>query len=260
MAQRIINEESSREEHLRASGRHIVKDNNKTRDKEINAAKDPSKDGHTLDTLSHTKSLKQICFTEDLSEIPHWFAKSKDVRVQTCFPNAFDPKYLMARRKIFKQMKLLKEEQQALKDKTPNSVIKLTPCAPPNFVKNLKFKPIKGHVLKPKQNPKCTLPSDNVSKQVKVHNDIVTINPEDETNVQIIESANTVDRINNDSDQIYDSNTNINVECTTKRGTNHSKKLADGEQNREESTIQLPASNSDEDSTKSRSRRSRRRV
>ena len=260
MAQRIINEESSREEHLRANGRHIIKDNNKTSDRETNVAKDQSKEGHAPDSLSHTKSLKQICFTEDLSEIPHWFAKSKDVRVQTCFPNAFDPKYLMARRKIFKQMKLLKEEQQALKDKASNSVIKLTPCAPPNFVKNLKFKPIKGHVLKPSQSPKCTVPSDNVSKQVKMHHDIVTIKPEDETNVQIDQSVTTVDRINKDNDRIYDLNTKINVEGPTKRETIHSKKLSDGEQNRLESTIQLPASTCDEDSTKSRSRRSRRRV
>ena len=226
----------------------------------MNVAKDKSKEGNAPDSLSHTKSLKQICFTEDLSEIPHWFAKSKDVRVQTCFPNAFDPKYLMARRKIFKQMKLLKEEQQALKDKASNSVIKLTPCAPPNFVKNLKFKPIKGHVLKPTQSQKCTLPSDKVSKQTRVYNGIVTINSEDETNVQIDKCENNLDSMNNDNDQTTLSSTNVNIECSTKRGTIHSKQSTDREKCREESTNQLPASNCEGDDTKSRSRRSRRRV
>ena len=108
------------------------------------------------DTIDDVKSLKQICENEDLNEVPDWFSKSKDVRLQTCFPNAFDPKYLMARRKLFKQMKLLKEEQDAAKNK--NSIIKLTPCAPPSFAKNLKFKPIKGHVVKPTEKATVLTP------------------------------------------------------------------------------------------------------
>ena len=99
--------------------------------------------------IAGVKNLKQFCEAENLIEVPSWFSKSKDVRLQTCFPNAFDPKYLMAKRKLFKQMKLLKEEQDAAKSKNTSSVIKLTPCAPPTFAKNLKFKPIKGHVMKP---------------------------------------------------------------------------------------------------------------
>ena len=99
-------------------------------------------------------SLKKACESENIYELPDWFAKTKEVRLRICFPNAFDPKYIMARRRLFKQMKILKEEH-ALKSKGTGAVIKLTPCAPPSFARNskhLKFKPIKGHVVKPTQS------------------------------------------------------------------------------------------------------------
>ena len=56
-------------------------------------------------------SLKKACESEKIYELPDWFAKSKEVRLRICFPNAYDPKYIMARRRLFKQMKILKEEQ-----------------------------------------------------------------------------------------------------------------------------------------------------
>ena len=154
LAARIINEENVREEHLRGNSKHHLRHKGelagtKTSKPSNIDSTDSSCEGENADMITDAKNLKLLCENEDLKEVPKWFSKSKDVRLQTCFPNAFDPKYLMAKRKLFKQMKLLKEEQDAARNKNTSSIIKLTPCAPPTFAKNLKFKPIKGHVMKP---------------------------------------------------------------------------------------------------------------
>ena len=175
LAARIINEENIREEHLRGNTKHHIRVKGETMNANTskfskNDSSDKCSDTENNDMIASAKNLKQFCEIENLSEVPSWFSKSKDVRLQTCFPNAFDPKYLMAKRKLFKQMKLLKEEQEAAKSKNTSAVIKLTPCAPPTFAKNLKFKPIKGHVMKPAEksvsmtstpaaNPKGTIES-----------------------------------------------------------------------------------------------------
>ena len=156
LAARIINEENVREEHLRGNSKHHLRVkgeaiNSNTSKFPQNDSSDKSSDAENNDMIAGVKNLKQFCEIENPNEVPSWFSKSKDVRLQTCFPNAFDPKYLMAKRKLFKQMKLLKEEQDAAKSKNTSAVIKLTPCAPPTFAKNLKFKPIKGHVMKPSE-------------------------------------------------------------------------------------------------------------
>lgn len=160
--------------HLRTKGENTSIKTSKHSSKSESDSSDVSSHPDYATTTVDMKSLKQICESEDLNEIPDWFSKSKNVRLQTCFPNAFDPKYLMARRKLFKQMKLLKEEQEATKNKNSSSIIKLTPCAPPSFAKNLKFKPIKGHVVKPAEKSAALtsvsadvpnkIPQDNINE------------------------------------------------------------------------------------------------
>ena len=143
---RIINEESAKEEYLRGSEGCF--DAGKTNTcGELEGNDNCNNGNNAKHGAQANKTLKQMCESETLQELPNWFSKGKKVRLRICFPNAYDPKYLITRRKLFQQMKLLKEEQNALKNKS--SIIKLVPCAPPSFAKNLKFKPIKGHVVKP---------------------------------------------------------------------------------------------------------------
>ena len=198
-----------REEHLRGNSKHHLRVKGEvisiqTSKSSANASSETSTNFNKLDTIADIKNLKQICENDDSNEVPDWFSKSKDVRLQTCFPNAFDPKYLMAKRKLFKQMKILKEEQDAAKTKNAGSVIKLTPCAPPSFAKNLKFKPIKGHVMKPNEKsiPKKLPLGDELRYQNEINNLENEKNDEieqlpDDSKKTVIEKSNNFKDIDN---------------------------------------------------------------
>jgi hypothetical protein len=193
-----------------------------------------------------------MCENDNLSDIPGWFAKSKDVRLHICFPNAFDPKYLMARRKLFKQMKILKEEQQALKNKSSSAVIKLTPCAPPSFAKNvrhLKFKPIKGHVLKPAQKSDVLTSETSQDQSQSINNLNVESNLKSTQIPDEIKKCENEKTTTTDSDElVVESETKIDIVDVTKP-----KEIHDGNESQE-----IICDIQEEGKTKNR--RSRRRV
>ena len=223
-----------REEHLRGNSKHHLRVKGevisiKTSKSSSNASLDTPTNVDKLDTIADIKNLKQICENDDSNEVPDWFSKSKDVRLQTCFPNAFDPKYLMAKRKLFKQMKILKEEQDAAKTKNAGAVIKLTPCAPPSFAKNLKFKPIKGHVMKPNEKAiSKALPSGD---ELRCHNE--ANNLENEKNDQIEkftdDSKKTIieKKLNDMDDFTKSENSDVNKEEESQKslGDKHEKEM-----------------------------------
>ena len=197
-------------------------------------------------------TLKQACETEKISELPSWFAKSKDVRLRICFPNAYDPKYLMARRRLFKQMQILKEEH-ALKNKGTSAVIKLTPCAPPSFAKNskhLKFKPIKGHVVKPTQSTSI------ISSSISDHSTTVTVETDlqeqkEKYNVEPVESTNV------EKESVNISNDKIDSADVTKSNKPHQNELNINDKNIMEKEGQSNSSDSQEEERPRR--RTRRR-
>ena len=109
-------------------------------------------------------------------------------------------------------MKILKEEQQALKNKSSSSVIKLTPCAPPSFaknVKNLKFKPIKGHVLKPAQKTDVLTSETSQEQSLSINNVHI------ESNLTSTQFVDDINKCENEKNTTTDSDETV-VECESK--------------------------------------------